>query len=193
MSSEPVKTESPEGKKGGMKLVVMIGVILGIVVLQAGIVFAAIKFFAPSTPEKDKHATEKSSHDGESDEEATDEHAQKDGHGDDEETGDQVYKEIKTVVPTEDFIISPKENNGRYVLFSLGIEVDSEEAKKEVEEKLMIPIRDRVYKVAANYSLAQLESFEARDSMRAVIRKEIKPFFHEIKLLNIYFNKYIVQ
>ena len=59
-AEKDVLDEIEEPKKKGMKLPVLIGVILGIIIVQVGIMFAAIKFMAPADAhnEKDKHKTE---------------------------------------------------------------------------------------------------------------------------------------
>ncbi len=182
----------------GMKLPVLIGLILGIIIVQVGIVMAAIKFFAPAQANaKSKGANEKTS-----------ESAHKDGHGESEEeseeeqSGPSYSQKVEGIVATKnDLYINPRGSSSHIVVVSLGIEISPEEKKEEVEKKLIIPIQDRVISRISSYTVEELQSGKVRDSLRTIIKNDIKPFFRGmseegkegVKLRNVYFPKFIIQ
>ncbi|MBL7998716.1 MAG: flagellar basal body-associated FliL family protein [Candidatus Kapabacteria bacterium] len=189
-------------KKKGMKLPVLIGIILGIIVVQAGIVMAAIKFFAPTAHEdpKAKHATEKKH----SEDAEEDEHADGDEETDEDEQektkANLVQKVGGIAVSKSDLYINPKNGPNKIVVVSLGIEIEPKEMTKEVEDKLMVPIQDRVISRISTFTAEELQRTEVRDSLRLIIKNDIKPYFRGmreevegLKLRNVYFPKFVIQ
>lgn len=184
-------------KKKGMKLPILIGIIVGIIVLQAGIVWAAIHFVAKDNGDpKDKQHSEKK-HD-----EAKDDEENKDGEaegGEDEEGQAHLVQKVEGIFTTKnDLYINPRNGANHIIVLSVGIEISPKEKVKEVEEALIIPIQDRVIARVSNYTVDDLQRIEVRDSLRTIIKNDIKPYFRgleggEIKLRNVYFPKFVIQ
>lgn len=174
----PVAEESP---KKGIKLPVLIGIILGIVVVQAGIVLAALKIFAPTANSQQQPKQEVAA----------------DSLHEEEETGPILVHKVEGIVtPKNDLFINPRGSASRIVVLSIGIEVSPEEKAKEVEEKLMVPIQDRVIARVSSYTLEELQDIKLRDSLRTIIRNDLRPFFNGlegVKLRNVYFPKFVIQ
>ena len=178
-------------EKKGMKLPVLIGIILGIVIVQVGIVMAAIKFFAPQ-PAAAATAEHAPAHSEEKSEEQDP----------DEESGTFVTKKVDAIITTKsDIYINPRGSSKQIIILSLGIEITPEEKKEEVENKLMVPIQDLVISRFSNYTSEELQDKALRDSLRVMIKNELKPYFRGIseegqepvRLKNVYFPKFIIQ
>jgi len=172
-----------EAPKRGIRLPVLIGIILGIIIVQAGIVLAALKIFAPSA---EAHAS-KSEHAAETASDSTEE----------EETGPILVQKVEGIVtPKSDLYINPRGAPSRIVILSVGIEVSPAEKAKEVEEKLMVPIQDRIIARVSSYTLEELQDLNMRDSLRTILRNDLKPYFNGlegVKLRNLYFPKFVIQ
>lgn len=183
--------EIDKPKKKGIRLPILIGIILGVVILQAGIIFASIKFFAPAAP-ADPHAKDKK-------EKVDEEHAEDEEHATDEEeedeSGEKVVRKVEEIVkPENDLYINPRGNSNKLVILSFALEVAPPEKVKEVEEKLMVPIQDRIITMVSKFSAEELQDPAVRDSLRVLIKKDIKPYFVEdMKLRNVYFPKFVIQ
>ena len=176
----PTPEETP---KKGIRLPVLIGIILGIIVVQAGIVLAALKIFAPSAD----HPSPAAQHTTELSQDSTDE----------EETGPILVQKVEGIVtPKADLYINPRGSASHIVVLSVGIEVSPAEKAKEVEEKLMIPIQDRIIARVSSYTLEELQDLKLRDSLRTILRSDLKPYFNAlegVKLRNVYFPKFVIQ
>ncbi len=194
--------EGEQPVRKGMKLPILIGLILGIIIVQVGIVMAAIRFFAPTSENhKTKGANEKTTE--ESHEHGDGEHEEGEGEGEDGEEHPAGYSQkVEGIVSTKnDLYINPKGGANHIVVISLGIEVAPEEAAEEVEKKLMVPIQDRVISRISSYTVEELQDGKMRDSLRTIIKNDIKPFFRGmaeegkegVKLRNVYFPKFIIQ
>lgn len=189
-------------KKKGMKLPVLIGVILGIIIVQAGIVMAALKFFAPAVPD-DPHAKAKTEQTAHSEEEEEKEHG-KDGHGEEEsedEGNATLVQKIEGIAVTKnDLYVNPSGSSSHICVVSVGLEITPPEKAKEVEDKLMIPIQDRIIARISSFDVDQLYRPEIRDSIRTLIKNDVKPYLrgmsdeeHPVKLRNVFFPKFIIQ
>ena len=171
-------SEHTSGKKKPSMITLIIAGVLVAVVFAVGI-FIGVKVFGGSSADKNDPKKEKT-------EKHTTEEAE-----DEEETASKV---VKIVVPTkEDLIFSPRGSSTRYVVVALGFEVEDEKAKEIVEKELMIPIQSEVLKKLRSYSLDELQQPGLQDSLPLLLKKEIKPFFHEIKLRNVYMSKFLIQ
>ncbi len=172
-----------EQPKKGIRLPVLIGIILGIIVVQAGIVLAALKIFAPSA--ESKTSTPQS------------QHLVTDSTEEEEESGPVLVQKVEgIIIPKSDLFINPRGSASHIVVLSIGIEVSPAEKAKEVEEKLMVPIQDRVIARVSSYTLEELQDHKLRDSLRIIIRNDLKPYFNAfegVKIRNVYFPKFVVQ
>ncbi|MCX7929580.1 MAG: flagellar basal body-associated FliL family protein [Chlorobi bacterium] len=176
-------TASEEQPKRGIRLPVLIGIILGIIVVQAGIVLAALKIFAPSADKSQPTHQQTTSVESDS--------------TDDEESGPILVQKVEGIIaPKSDLYINPRGSASHIVVLSVGIEVSPAEKAKEVEEKLMIPIQDRIIARVSSYTLEELQDIKVRDSLRTIIRNDLKPYFNAfdgVKLRNVYFPKFVIQ
>lgn len=184
VEQEQLVAEDPPKK--GIRLPVLIGIILGIIVVQAGIVLAALKIFAPSGASDSKPST------------PTQQHADsQDSTNEEEETGPVLVQKVEGIItPKSDLFINPRGSASHIVVLSVGIEVSPAEKAKEVEEKLMVPIQDRVIARVSSYTLEELQDLKLRDSLRTIIRNDLKPYFNAlegVKIRNVYFPKFVIQ
>ncbi|HYF02726.1 MAG TPA: flagellar basal body-associated FliL family protein [Patescibacteria group bacterium] len=186
MAEEQEVHEEEAPKKSGMSTVMLIGIIAGVVLLQVVIVFVIFKVFvSPSdTAEKKK---EKKADTEEVAEEVSDEEESE------EETPTRRVREVKEIVGTEDMILNPRGSSSRYIMVSLGLEVDDKEAVKLIEDKLTIPIQHTTRMFISQYSVVDLERTSLVDSLPGQLRKKLQPYFGEHKLRNVYFKKFIIQ
>lgn len=176
--------ELPEKKR--MKLPVLIGIILGIVAVQAGIVMAAIKYFAPQ-PAAAAASHAPKAHGTESEE---------------EEGGEIVMKKVGTIITTKnDIYINPRGSADAIAVVSLGIEIEPESMREAIENKLMIPIQSIMITRFSQFTAEELQREDMRDSLRAILKKDLKPYFRglaeeskePVRLTNVYFPKFIIQ
>lgn len=178
--------EVPEKKR--MKLPILIGIILGIVAVQAGIVMAAIKYFAPQpAAAAAPHASSSHGHEAESEE---------------DESGAIVMKKVGTIITTKnDIYVNPRGSSDEIAVVSLGIEIEPEGMREEIENKLMVPIQSLIITRFSQYSAEELQREDFRDSLRNIIKKDLKPYFRglseeakePVRLTNVYFPKFIIQ
>jgi len=60
----------------------------------------------------------------------------------------------------------------------------------------MVPIQDRVIERVSSYTLEELQDLKLRDSLRTIIRNDLKSYFNAIegiKIRNVYFPKFVIQ
>lgn len=178
--------EVPEKKR--MKLPILIGIILGIIVVQAGIVMAAIKYFAPQpAAAAAPHASVSHGHEADSEE---------------DESGAIVTRKVGTIITTKnDIYVNPHGSADEIAVVSLGIEIEPESMREEIENKLMVPIQSLIITRFSQYTAEELQREDLRDSLRSIIKKDLKPYFRglseeskeSVRLLNVYFPKFIIQ
>ncbi len=180
--SDANEQAAPKEKKGMPKIIVyVIAGVLTAATFGGGIFFGSK--FLNGAGNTDKHGAEtnKKEHSAE----ATDA---------DEEAEDVATKKVGVVIaPKEDIVFNPKDAPSRYVVIGIGIEVATEEEKKIVEDELMIPINSAFLKKLRSYTLDEIQSPGVQDSLPIILKKEIRPLFHEVKLKNIYISKFIIQ
>lgn len=180
--------EVPEKKR--MKLPILIGIILGIIVVQAGIVMAAIKYFAPQ-PVAAAAPHVSGSHGKETEEES-----------EEDESGAIVMKKVGTIITTKnDIYVNPRGSADEIAVVSLGMEIEPEGMREVIENKLMVPVQSLIITRFSQYSAEELQREDLRDSLRSMIKKDLKPYFRglseeskeSVRLLNVYFPKFIIQ
>lgn len=158
-----------------MKKLIMIGVPLFIVQL-ALVFFLATKFLAPSgashEPAKETEKATEQKSEGES--------------GKEGEGGASIFV-------VKDLIINPAGTNGtRYLLTTVGFEVSSPEAQKELEKKDM-QVRDALNSVLGSKGLDELVNIEERPKLRDELSEKISEILKTGSLKNVYFSKFIIQ
>ncbi|MFN3694577.1 MAG: flagellar basal body-associated protein FliL, partial [Ignavibacterium sp.] len=93
----------------------------------------------------------------------------------------------------DDIIVNPAETNGKtLVLASLGFDLNTPEAKKTMEEKVII-VKDAVITLLASKTVPQLSNTAYRDSLKAEMISDLSRKMPGVKINNIYFSKFIIQ
>jgi len=97
------------------------------------------------------------------------------------------------IVPIKDVIVNPKNSGGQhYLMVNLGIDVDTPEHQKMLEERSII-IKDLLLNYLSSKTLNQLTATGFKEELKNTLKKSIKKLMKEIKVNNIYFSKYIVN
>jgi flagellar FliL protein len=93
----------------------------------------------------------------------------------------------------KDVILNPAGTNGtRFLLTTVGFEVTTSEAKKELEAK-DVQVRDALNTILTAKSLTTLSMPENRDSIRQEISERVGKLLRTGKLSSVYFSKFIIQ
>ena len=93
----------------------------------------------------------------------------------------------------KDVILNPAGTNGtRFLLTTVGFEVTTAEAKRELEAK-DVQVRDALNTVLTAKSLSALSMPENRDSLRKEISYTVGKMLRSGNLTNVYFSKFIIQ
>lgn len=93
----------------------------------------------------------------------------------------------------KDLIINPAGTNGqRYLLTTIGFNLSSEEAQKEMEKKEMA-VRDALNSILTSKSMEDLIDVSKRELLRQEIFMRGKELVKTGKLNSVYFSKYIIQ
>lgn len=113
-----------------------------------------------------------------------------------EEEAEEVAKKLPVgqhIVNVKDVIVNPAGTNGsRFLLVSVAFDVDTEEARKDLEKKDTV-LRDMLLSSLSIKSLDQLIDPFERENLRKELRKKSSELLSEGSILNVYFSKYIVQ
>ena len=165
---ESAKTAPPAPAPQGMtpmKLVI-IGVPLFLVQL-AVVYFLVVKFVAPGAaapaPEQAKAVEQKES------------------------------AEAKSIYVVKDVIVNPAGTNGtRFLLTTVGFEVNGVEREKELE-RMEVQVRDVLNTILTNKGLEDLAGNEQREALRKEILQKVSTMLPAGSLTNVYFSKFIIQ
>jgi len=178
-TDEDVQTEEKK-KKAGMSTMTLVGIISGVVALQAIIVFAVFKFFINAPDDKLEESVKKTRTSVVQDDVP-------------EEEEPLVMRKVHKIVKTDDIVINPKGARSAYLQIQLGLEIEPEDGEQQVKDVLMVPVHDRTISILSSYTVEELMRGSLRDSLRIKLKKDFQPYFGEIKLRNVYFPKYIIQ
>jgi len=152
-----------------LKKILMIGV--PVLVVQIGLVYLLISnFFAPRVA------------------------AGQQGVATESKTDNKVAEDQTTqIVVVKDVIVNPAGTNGtRFLVTTVGLEVPTVAAKKELEEK-EIQTRDVLITILSGKTLNELVTTEDKDSLRAEIERRVNAILISGKLKNVYLSKFIIQ
>ncbi len=166
MAEEKGAKEAKGGK--GISLPVLLGIIVGVLVVQGGLLFWLLRPSGGSAGGQHPSA---------------------------EPLQAESAAEVPTgvIVPVEDLVVNPRGSSSRYVLVALGLEVENAKYAEKVRQELMIPVRDRIMSVVSSYSIEELQANGARDSLRVRLRQELSSVLPGIRLRNVYFSKFVIQ
>jgi flagellar protein FliL len=178
--SAPAPAEAATAQKLPIKKLIMFGVPLLIVQL-AVVYFLITKFIAPSP--QVSGGTE-AQHSGEKSAEG------KEGHG--SAKAGEEGSEAKIYV-VKDLIVNPAGTNGtRFLLTTVGFEVTTAEALKELEAKDVM-VRDALNTILTSKELTTIVNIEGRESIRKEIETKVGGILRGGALTNVYFSKFIIQ
>jgi flagellar protein FliL len=156
------------------KKLIMIGVPVFLVQLIL-IYFVIVKFIAPSAAGAPSAAHE-------------DKATSSEGHG--EHGGEGAAQSLFVV---KDLIVNPAGTNGtRFLLTTVGFEVSSPEALKELEMK-EVQVRDILNTVLTGKGLDELVDVNQREVLRGEISEKIGTLMKNGTLSSVYFSKFIIQ
>lgn len=178
-ATQPAAAAVPAAKGGiSIKQILMFGVPTFVVVCGL-LIWLLPKFLGPAPGGPDKPAAAESKGHGETAE---------GGHG---EGGEGAGEPNIYIV--KDVILNPAGTNGtRFLLTTVGFEVTTAEAKKELEGK-DVQVRDALNTVLTAKSLSALSMPENRDSLRREISQTVGRLIRNGELTNVYFSKFIIQ
>ena len=110
------------------------------------------------------------------------------------ENDSEKSKEVGAhIVPITDVIVNPKKSSGQhYLMVNLGIDVDTPEHQKMLEERSII-IKDLLLNYLSSKTLAELTATGFKEELKHTLKASIKKLMKETKVNNIYFSKYIVN
>jgi len=105
------------------------------------------------------------------------------------ETSDQS----KSIFVVKDIIVNPAGTNGtRFLLTTVGFEINGAEREKEVEKK-EVQVRDVLNTVLTSKGLDDLVRPEQREALRKEIFQKVAEMLPAGTLSNVYFSKFIIQ
>ncbi len=162
--------EEKEGKSGGLNpKVLLIGIPLYIVQLIA-VYFVTVNFFIDAKNPED--GTELVNED-------------ELAFADSVVTGKFIFQ-------TGDIIVNPADGGVRLMLINLGFDVPKEEMLTELQEKKPI-VNDAIINLIGQKRLHELMNVKMKPKLKEEIKKMMKEKFPDIKITEIYYNKYIIQ
>ncbi len=182
MADKPEK-KLPEGagadekKKGFNIKVLLIGLPLFIVQLVAVYFITANMLISKIQPASNKSATADSTLVPELPDEGKDAESEAGSH----------------LVAITDVVVNPKNSNGQhYLMLDLGIDVDTPEHQKLLEERSII-IKDLLLNYLSSKEMSELTAPGFKDELKKTLKESIKEIMKETKINNIYFSKYIIN
>jgi|WetSurMetagenome_2_1015567.scaffolds.fasta_scaffold180119_2 flagellar protein FliL len=177
---EPQAPAAAAPAKGGLSLKT-IAIAAGVFVVQIGLLyFLVVKFVAPSKAGGHEAAAGKAE-------------AAESKEGEAKKEGKEGESEESLIFVVKDLIVNPAGTNGtRFLLTTIGIEVESPEAMKELEKKEVM-VRDAFTNILTAKSLPELTDASRRENIRTEISDKVGAMLRSGKPKNIYFSKFIIQ
>ena len=165
--SEASAATPPPAKSFSMKKVLIFGVPIFLIQVVL-IYFLVTKFIFPPTA---SHAAETKG----------------------ETVAEKKEEPARQVYVVSDLIVNPAGTNGtRFLLTTIGVEVDSPQTKIELEQK-DIRVRDALISILTSKGLDQLGKVDQRETLRSEIAAKIGEMLTSGKPRNVYFGKFIIQ
>jgi flagellar basal body-associated protein FliL len=163
------------GTKQGFPMKKMITIGIPVFLVQIVLIFFVIKMFiAPSSPAAPAGHGEAA------------EPAKKSG-------GEHGEGTVQTLFVVKDLIVNPAGTNGtRFLLTTVGFEVSSPDAQKELEGK-EVQVRDVLNTVLTSKGLDELVDVRQREALRTEIMEKINALLKSGSLSSVYFSKFIIQ
>lgn len=167
--------EAAEAVDGKKKKPILLFIIIGVVVLLAA--GGGLFFFLYSAPSDEQIAREIAQEEAG----ATAKPAKKD------------MPDIGVTIPLNPFVVNLADPKARHFLkVTIVLEVDSDKTKEEVD-KLMPAIRNDIIMLLSSQTLEDVISLEGKVRLRDGISARISRIIGGNKLLNVYFDTFVVQ
>lgn len=100
---------------------------------------------------------------------------------------------IGPMVDINEFIVNIiSEDNAHYVKAALTLELDTEEAKEEANQR-MPQIRDAILLLVGNKTYEELHDLQGKRQLKAELLSKINSFLQSGKVQSIYFTDFVVQ
>ena len=94
-------------------------------------------------------------------------------------------------VPLGSFTTDLRDNNRRIARVELVVEVENKKAVDQIEER-MIQLQDKIITVLRSKSADELKGNEGKDSLTQELKEGLEEFL-SYRIVNVYFNEFIVQ
>lgn len=112
-------------------------------------------------------------------------------------SGEEKKKvEIGTIVPLGEYTINLKNDETKYLLCEINLEVENtknaEKDIKELEEKKAV-MQDRINTILRNKTLEEFNADKNLAGLKKEMVASVNGIFEKIKIKNVYFIKWIVQ
>jgi flagellar protein FliL len=105
----------------------------------------------------------------------------------------ETSEQPKSIFVVKDVIVNPAGTNGtRFLLTTVGFEINGAEREKEVEKK-EVQVRDVLNTILTGKGLDELVSPEQREQLRKEIFQKVGEMLPAGTLTNVYFSKFIIQ
>ncbi len=187
---EQQEEQEKKKEKGKLGLPAIIGLVVGVLLVQAGIVFAVVKFFlAPPHPaeQEAEQKKEKSAKVKVVEEEE-----------EPEEEDEVIVRKVGKLIPVgeEDIIVNARSRSPepRYVVLRVVLEIDDEAELDEKQlEEILIPVKDEIIDVVSSHWIEEFLQPGFKQELRKEIKKRIQPYFGEVRVRKVRFTKYLVQ
>lgn len=99
----------------------------------------------------------------------------------------------KSIFVVKDVIVNPAGTNGtRFLLTTVGFEINSAEREKDLEKK-EVQVRDVLNTVLTGKGLDELVRPDQREALRKEIFQKVAEMLPAGTLTNVYFSKFIIQ
>lgn len=172
---QPANTTEPVVEGGvSMRKLLLFGI--PVFIVQLGVVYFVItKVFAPSVAQDTIAAAATRSPGGKT-------------------AGEYIgWTDEMSIYVVKDIIVNPAGTNGtRFLLTTVGFEVSSSEARKELEAK-DVQLRDMLNTILTSKDLVTLSMVEQREPLRKEIANKVAAMLQRGTLNNVYFSKFIIQ
>jgi len=178
--SAPATPEAAPAQKLPIRKLILFGVPVFLVQLLI-VYFLITRFLAPAPQGIEGAAAQRS--EGQAD-------AGKEGAGSRMEDRERPEGKIYVV---KDLIVNPAGTNGtRFLLTTVGLEVTTPEALRELESKDVM-VRDALNTILTSKDLLTIVNVDGREAIRKEIEEKVGSILRGGVLTNVYFSKFIIQ
>jgi len=105
----------------------------------------------------------------------------------------KVTETLGTIVPMRDYLVNLIDYGGRrYLKVSLSLEVKDEKVSAEIETKKTV-LRNYIINILSSKTFNDIKSVEGKSHLRKAIILKCNFILKSGKVLNVYFNDFIIQ